>query len=71
MSMIFFLMSVSSMSHVDFEKWLSCPFEFKGQGPQRTVRVDTCFLSPTPHDVTISGTSDLGISYTNTNSQKV
>ena len=33
MSIIYFLMSISSMSHVDFKKWPCRPVEFKGQGP--------------------------------------
>ena len=28
-----FVMSVSSMSYVDFKKWPCCPVEFKDQGP--------------------------------------
>ena len=33
MSVIIFLMSISSMSHVDFKKYPRCPVDFKGQGP--------------------------------------
>ena len=33
MAIIFVLMSIGSMSHVDFKKWPCYPVEFKGQGP--------------------------------------
>ena len=33
MSVIFILMSTSSMSHVDFKNWQRHPVEFEGQGP--------------------------------------
>ena len=33
MSLIFFLMSIGFMSHVDFKKGPCRPVEFKGQGP--------------------------------------
>ena len=33
MSLILFLMSLGSMSHVDFKKGPCQPVEFKGQGP--------------------------------------
>ena len=33
MSLIFFPMSIGSMSHVDFKKWLCRPVKFKGQWP--------------------------------------
>ena len=33
MLIIFFLMSISSMPHVDLKKWPCHPVEFKGQGP--------------------------------------
>ena len=33
MSDLFFPMSISFMSHVDFKKWLCRPVKFKGQGP--------------------------------------
>ena len=33
MLVILFLMSIKSMSHVDFKKWPYCPVEFKGQEP--------------------------------------
>ena len=36
MSVIFFLMSISYMSHVDFKKCLCRPVNFKGQGPHFT-----------------------------------
>ena len=34
MSVVFFLMSISSIAHVDFEKLLCRCVEFKGQRPQ-------------------------------------
>ena len=33
MLMIFFLVSIGSMSHVDVKKWPWRPVKFKGQGP--------------------------------------
>ena len=33
MSLILFLMSLGSMSHVDFKESLCHPVEFRGQGP--------------------------------------
>ena len=33
MSVLFILVLISSMSHVDFKKYLCCPVDFKGQGP--------------------------------------
>ena len=39
MSVIFFLLLVSSMSHVDFKKWLCHHVDFKGQGPLSDVNV--------------------------------
>ena len=33
MSMIFLLMSIGSMSHVDFKKWPCHPVDFRGLGP--------------------------------------
>ena len=33
MSVIFFLMSISSMSHVDFKKWSYPPVKVKAQWP--------------------------------------
>ena len=39
MSLIFFLMSIGFMSHVDFKKWLCRPVEFKGQGPHKGATV--------------------------------
>ena len=38
MSLIFFPMSIGSMSHVDFKKWPCRPVDFKGQGPLPYIR---------------------------------
>ena len=40
MSLIFFAISIGSMSHVDFKKWLCRPVDFKGQCPQKGVEGD-------------------------------
>ena len=39
MSVIFFLLLVSSMSHVDFKKWPCHHVDYKGQGPLSDVNV--------------------------------
>ena len=43
MSLIFFPMSIGFMSYVDFKKWLCCPVEFKGQGPQASSNIIKSF----------------------------
>ena len=50
MSLIFFPMSLGSMSHVDFKKWQCRPVDFKGQGlpPCRPSPIGRHSPSPAP-----------------------
>ena len=44
MSLILFLMSLGSMSHVDFKKGPCRPVEFRGQGPYFKERASECVI---------------------------
>ena len=48
MSLISFLMSLGSMSHVDFKKWPCRPVEFKGQGSYNTQLAELLRLTAQP-----------------------